>query len=182
MGLRICAVSRGYRYSEKKGDMVGSEYADTEIGYIGFMSFRDALASFASGGQFHDLMDDTYLGKSLTWCFNDEKTFVVATGNSYFSKEDFENNGAAIDAYLERLDTMGREFPKLRAVFSLIAHNDCEGEIPLAQCKEILPVLREFRKVDSTNYGYSAVNYNFTDELISVIEEAIAHRGKLYFC
>ena len=182
MGLDVYAVSRGYRYSEKKGDMIGSQYASAEIGYIGFLRFRNALVSFASGGQFRDIVDDTYLGKGLTWCFNDEKTFVVATGNSYFSKEDFEKNGAVIDAYLERLDIMGEEFPKLRAVFPLIAHSDCEGEIPLAQCKEILPVLREFRKVDSTNYGYARVAYNFTDELISVVEEAIAHRGKLYFC
>lgn len=112
MGLSVYAVSRGYRYSEKKGDMVGSQYASTEIGYIGFMRFRNALASFASGGRFHDIVDDTYLGKRLTWCFYDEKTFVVATGGSYFSEEDRKENGATIDAYLERLDTMGREFPK----------------------------------------------------------------------
>lgn len=182
MGLDVYAVSRGYRYSEEKDDMVGSQYASTEIGYIGFLRFRNALTSFASDGRFHDIMGDRYLGKKLTWCFNDEKTFVVATGGSYFSEEDRKENGAAIDAYLERLDAMGREFPKLLAVFPLIAHSDCAGEIPLDQCKGILPILREFRKVDSTNYGYSAWDYNFTDELISVVEEAIAHRGKLYFC
>lgn len=85
MGLDVYAVSRGYRYDDEKDDMVGSQYAGTEIGYIGFLRFRNALTSFASGGRFHDI-DDRYLGKSLVWCFYDDKTFVVATGSSYFER------------------------------------------------------------------------------------------------
>ena len=181
MGLNIAAVSRGYKYSEKKGDMVGSEYDSTIIGYIGFKFFRDALVSFASDGDIKDAVEYQYLGKSLCWCFSNNDTNVVANDKKDFSEGDFEKYGEEINEYLRKLDWLDEKYPKLRAIYPFIAHSDCQGEIPLEQCRQILPILREFRAADGRHYGYSGHDYNFTDRLISVVESAVSHRGKLYF-
>ena len=77
---------------------------------------------------------------------------------------------------------MKETYPKLYQVFPLVAHCDCEGEMSYKQCKRLLPVIKEFYEQDNRNYGYSGLDYNFTEEFISVLEEVISHRGKLYFC
>ena len=53
--------------------------------------------------------------------------------------------------------------------------------MPLNQCEQILPLIKEFYEQDKTNYGYSAWDYNFTEDLIAILEEIVNHKGKLLF-
>lgn len=184
MGLTLRAVSKGYHYSERKEDMVGKEYGlSTDIGYGGFYSIRIALANFASNGKFTDAFKDIYDdGSKLIDSFMDDNTLQICTDEEDFMAEDLTNSPEEIKAYKAKLAHMKETYPKLYQVFPLVAHRDCEGEMSYKQCKRLLPVIKEFYEQDNRNYGYSGLDYNFTEEFISVLEEVISHRGKLYFC
>lgn len=176
MGLTLSAVSKGYHYSEWKEDMVGKEYLSTDIGYGGFKFLRDALLKFASNGVYSNIVDDILQGKEFTWCWYKENTMVVI-----MHREDFEDAEEVDEDYLNKLEYLKVNYPKVYAIYPLLAHCDCEGEMPLSQCKMILPVIKEFYETDKSNYGYSGWDYNFTEEFIDILETIIQKKGKLYF-
>ena len=186
MGLTLRAVSKEYHYSKIKEDVVGKEYGlSTDIGYIGFKLFRDALVKFTTNGAYSDINKDKYFdGKyasDLVNSFIDDDSLQVCIDDEDFLSEDLEKYQDEVKQYKHKLFHMKEHYPKLYQVFPLIAHCDCDGEMPLKQCQMILPVIKEFYKQDTHNYGYSGWNYNFTEEFISILEEVISHRGKLYF-
>lgn len=183
MGLCIRAVSADYHYDEKIQDNVGEEYSDVDIGYIGFKLFRDSLVKYASNGRFNDSYKDKYDdGTHLCGNFYNDNDLRVCINEEDFTKEDLENGGEDLKIYFNKLNHMKKNYPKLYQVFPLFSHHDTEGEIPLEHCKMILPVIKEFYEHDKHNYGYSGWDYNFTEELINVLETAINHGGKLDFC
>lgn len=176
MGLTLSAVSKGYHYSKLKGDVVGKEYLSTDIGYFGFKFFRDALLKFASDGVYSDIAKDTLKGKEFTWCWYKDDTMAVI-----MRRDEFEEGDKVDEDYLNKLEYLKVNYPKVYAIYPLLAHCDCEGEMPLNQCKMILPVIKEFYKQDNHNYGYSGWDYNFTEEFINILETVIQKKGKLYF-
>ena len=141
MGLSICAVSKGYHWSKRLDDAVGKRYADVDIGYIGWKFFRDALLKFASNGVYSDITKDVLRGKEFTWCWWNSDTYAVLMTREEFSGEPDED-------YLDKLEYLKKEFPRVYAIYPLISHNDCEGELPLYQCKAVLPVIQEFFEQD----------------------------------
>ena len=178
MGLTLKAVSKDYHYDEE-GEGVGEEYSSTDIGYGGYKFFRDALLKFASNGKMMDIVC-RFEGKELTWCFYSSKTYIVVSSKEQLDDEDEGNE--KVKEYFKRLEKLKAEYPDVYEIFGFIAHNDCEGEIPLFQCEKLLPVLKRFYEVDKNNYGYSGWDYNFTEDLINVLEEVIENKGKLWFC
>lgn len=177
MGLTLTAVSKDYHYDEE-GEGVGEEYSSTDIGYIGYKIFRDALLNFASNGKMKDL-NCRFANKELTWCYYEPKTFIVTTSKEQFDDDDKINE--KIEEYFKRLEKLKEEYPDVYEIFGFIAHNDCEGEIPLFQCEMLLPVLKRFYEVDKNNYGYSGWEYNFAEDLINILEEVVEKKGKLWF-
>lgn len=183
MCLTLRAVSNGYHYSKTKEDVVGKEYGlSTDIGYGGFCAFRIALAAFASNGKFSDAFNDVYDdGTKLIEAFMNDSTLQICVDGEDFAAEDSTSRQEKTKAYKAKLAHMKDAYPKLYQVFPLVAHCDCEGEMPYKQCKMILPVIKEFYEQDNRNYGYPCLGYNFTEELIDILEEAVSHKGKLYF-
>lgn len=183
MGLCIEARSCKSHYSERLEEYTGKSYGSTDIGYFGFKFFRDALMKFATNGTFTDISKDKYFdGSNVIGGFMRDDTLAICMLREDFSENDIKEDFEAVVSYLNKLDDMKQKYPKLYSLFPLIAHCDCEGEIPYEQCRMILPVLKEFYETDKHNYGYSGWDYNFTEELINVITECIKHKGKLLFC
>lgn len=176
MGLTLCAVSKGYRYSKKKDDMIGKMFNSVDVGYGGFMSFRNALLKFASGGAFSHIVDDDLFGKSFSWCWFKDKTFVVI-----MTKEQLENDDDYDKEYFDKLNWLKNNYPKLYDIYPFLVHCDCEGEMPLEQVEKLLPIVKTFYTYNKHNYGYSAWEYNFTKEFIKVLSVVVEKKGKLYF-
>ncbi|MBR3208815.1 MAG: hypothetical protein IKF82_00960 [Bacilli bacterium] len=194
MGLTLSAVSKDYGYNEEKEDYIGEEYLSTDIGYGGFKVFRNNLIKWASNNKLND--ESTFEnGKfikgsetpdffqrnnqnKLYWGFHEEKTYVVAMEDD--GDEDDLKNKEWIK-YVEKLKALKEQYPKVYVLYPFLAHCDCEGEMPLEQCEQILPLIKEFHKIDNRSYGYSGWEYNFVEDFISILEEVVNHKGKLRF-
>ena len=194
MGLVLKAVSKDYGYNEEKDDYIGEGYLSTDIGYGGFKMFRNNLAKWAS----NNVADDTSLFINnkilpsgdvffsshndedyLAYCFYDSENYTVLMDFDQASEESKKNE--KFINYIKKLDFLKKEFPKLYTLYPFIFHCDCQGEVPLEQCEQILPLIKEFHETDNRSYGYSGWEYNFVEDLISVLEEVITHKGKLLF-
>ena len=178
MGLSIMAVNKNYGFTKCGDDKKKNEtFGSTDIGYIGYKIFRDNLIKFASDGRILSIDElELFFNKSY---FHNDKTFKIAL-ESDFATEELKDD--KVQAYIEKLKKIKSIYPKVYDIIPLVLHCDCEGEIPFSQIKPILPILNDFHKYDKSNYGYSGREYNFTEDLIEVIEEAIKNKGKLYFC
>ena len=190
MGLCISARSSDYKYiynyneetQEDEETEIGEDYyCDADIGYIGFKNFRDKLVEFATNGKFTDIANDKYDdGEPLCWAFYDDETYQIGIDKNIFTEEDLKKE--SIKKYLNKLNHMKENYPKLYQIFPFIAHSDCEGEVPYEQVLSAYPIIKEFYEVDKTNYGYWGKEYNFTECLLKTFETVIEKKGKLYFC
>lgn len=178
MGLTIVAISNDYKYDEEKDITIGEEYCSTDIGYGGFAQFRNDFTAFISG---NDLDSEAYfMDKELLWCYSkSEYPYNVITSREEFCHETLERQEAK--DYLYRMEGLKEEYPKVFSVYKFLAHNDCEGEIDLETCKNLLPLVEDFYKYNNKNYGYSAWDYNFTKDFIEILKEVVNHNGKLKF-
>lgn len=196
MGLTLTAVSADYGYTEDREEIIGEEYLSTDIGYGGFKNFRDALLRMVSGGAATD-NNCLFLRKKfipsgdmffqchkpqtdyLVYCFYDNKTKVVLTGSEGLDEDDLKNE--KVVNYLKKLEDLKESYPKVFDIYPFIAHTDCEGEMPLDQCEKLLPLVKEFYSANKGHYGYSGMDYNFTEDFIAILEEVVSHKGKLWF-
>ncbi len=195
MGLTLKAVSKDYGYDEEKDNYIGEEYLSTDIGYGGFKAFRENLAKWSSDNKADDMSlfinnkilpsGDVFFSRHnqeeyLGYCFYKGDTYVVLTDFDQGSEESKKNE--KFINYCKKLDFLKKEFPKLYTLYPFIFHVDSVGEMPLEQCEQILPLIKEFHKFDNRSYGYSAWKYNFVEDFIKILEEVIKHNGKLNFC
>ena len=194
MGLTLSAVSKDYGYNEEKDDYIGEKYLSTDVGYGGFKVFRNKLIQWASNNKLNDEstfengkfikgseMPDFFQRNNpnkLYWGFHEEKTYAVAMEDD--GDEDDLKNEKWIK-YVEKLKALKEQYPKVYVLYPFLSHCDCEGEMPLKQCEQILPLIKEFHKVDNRSYGYTGWEYNFVEDFISILEEVVNHKGKLLF-
>ncbi len=194
MGLTLRGVSKDYRYDEEKDEYIGDEYSSTDIGYGGFAAFRNNLTKWASEDKADDKSlfinnrispsGDVFFSRHnnedyLAYCFYDSETYVVLMDFEEGSEESKKSD--KFINYIKKLDFLKQEYPKLYTLYPFIFHCDCEGEMPTEQCEQILPLIKEFHKVDDRSYGYSAWEYNFVEDFIGILEEVVEHKGKLLF-
>lgn len=177
MGLSITGVSYDYKINEEEGDFEGEEFSSTDIGYFGYKFFRDALIEFCTDGRLN--LDSNYGGGPLAWCFYDDETYEILFEPEDFSEERLKN--PKVQEYQRKLNSLKKDYPKLYEVYDFVCHCDAEGIVPAKTCKRLLPILKEFYQADKKNYGYSGWDYNFTENLISILEEVVQVGGKLYF-
>lgn len=194
MGLTLRGVSKDYKYDEEKDEYIGDEYSSTDIGYGGFAAFRNNLTKWASEDKADDKSlfinnrispsGDVFFSRHnsedyLAYCFYDSETYEVLMDFNQGSEENRKSE--KFINYIKKLDFLKQEYPKLHTLYPFIFHCDCEGEIPTEQCEQILPLIKEFHKVDNRSYGYSAWEYNFVEDFITILEEVVEHKGKLLF-
>jgi len=194
MGLQLRAVSADYGYSQEQECYVGEEYLSTDTGYGGFKLFRNNLILWASNNKLND--ESTFENgefikgseipdffqrndqNKLYWGFHETKTYVTAMEDDG-DEEDLKNKEWV--KYTEKLKALKEQYPKVYILYPFLSHCDCQGEMPLKQCEQILPLIKAFHEVDNRSYGYSAWKYNFVEDFIKVLEEVVTRKGKLFF-
>lgn len=195
MGLTLRAVSKDYGYDEEKDEEIGEEYSSTDTGYGSFRAFRNNLIKWAT----NDVADDNSLfidnrilpgeesflshrpaEQFLSYCFYDSEDFSVRMSLEEGSTES-QQNPKFID-YIKKLEFLKESYPKLYILYPFVYHCDCDGKMPFSQCKQILPLIKEFHKFDDRSYGYGAWGYNFVEDFIQILEDVVDHNGVLQFC
>lgn len=194
MGLTLRAVSKDYGYDEEQDDYVGETYSSTDIGYGSFRAFRNNLIKWATNNVADDNSlfinnkilpgEESFLSRRpaeqfLAYCFYDSEDFTVRMDLEEGSVES-QQNPKFID-YIKKLEFLKENYPKLYTLYPFVYHCDCEGKMPFSQCKQILPLIKEFHEFDDRSYGYGAWRYNFVEDFIQILEDVVAHKGELYF-
>jgi hypothetical protein len=195
MGVTLKAVSADYGYAREQDDYIGEIYLSTDTGHGKFRTFRNNLIKWATDNKADDMSvlvnneilpsNDSPLRPThedeeyLDYCYYDENFSICMTPDDAAletrQKEDFVK-------YMEKLDFLKENYPKLYTIYPFAYHCDCEGEMPFKQCEQVLPLIKEFHEFDNRSYGYSAWEYNFVEDFIKILEEVVAHKGKLLFC
>jgi hypothetical protein len=194
MGLTLRAVSKDYGYDEEKDEDIGEVYSSTDTGYGSFRAFRNNLIKWAT----NDAADDNSLfinnkilpgeesffsrrpaDEFLAYCFYDSEDFVIRMELEEGSKESQQN--PKFINYIKKLEFLKEAYPKLYTLYPFVYHCDCEGKMPLNQCKQILPLIKEFHEFDKRSYGYSGWEYNFVKDFIQILEDVVNHEGELDF-
>jgi hypothetical protein len=177
MGLSLKAVSKDYHYDEEVEDYVGEyESLTTDIGYFGYKFFRDDLIKYCTNGKYENIKEVFYVFD----CYQDTETYKIAMIEKDFEEQELQDE--AVQKYLIKLNHLKNVCPKLYNCYPFVMHNDCEGEIPYEQLESVLPILQEYKQ-EHTNkkYGYGGWDYDWLQDLIDIIEEAIEMKGKLMF-
>lgn len=171
MGLDLIAVTK----------KLNKERDSVQIGYIGFMEFRQDLMSFVSHGHFENLLTGLYDdGRKIALAYQNDKTGIICESEKDFTKK--ELNDPNVQKYLRRLKHMKLYYPKLRKIYGFLVHSDCEGELSRTQCINLLKIVKEFYSYSKRNYGYKNIGYNFTQRFIRVLEKSIKmYGGKIIY-
>lgn len=177
MGLSLEAVSKDWHYDEQLEEYVGETGSlSTDIGYIGYKFFRDDLIEYCTNGRFNRLET---LGEVIG-AYEDKKTYKIAMTKEDFEKEELQDK--EVLRYLQKLDWLKSISQKMYDCFPFIMHCDCDGEIPYTQLEKVLPILEEYKqKYSNKKYGYSGHKYDWLQDLIDIVKEAIEMKGKLWF-
>lgn len=179
MGLSLSAVNRDYGFTEDGDDKKGNEcYCSTDTGYSSYKFFREDFMKFLTDGRIENF-DELFSAKYLPngYWYNDKYTVLMCI-------EDFEEDNRdnpKVKDYLDRLEKIKEEFLDLFDCLPFIMHNDCEGEMPYEQLVSLVPHLKFYHEQTGKAWGYSGWDYDFVQDLIDCCEEAIEHKGKLYF-
>lgn len=178
MGLSLCAVNKNYGFT-KDGDEKedNEEYISTDTGYSSYKFFREDFMKFLTGG---DICSFDDLRAVFGDYFYDDKTYVVPMSTNDFDEEAREI--PEVKDYIDRLGRLSTKYPKLYDCFAFIEHCDCEGEMPYEQLVSLVPHLKAYHEQSNKKWGYQAWDYDWVQDLIACCEEAIKHKGKLYFC
>jgi hypothetical protein len=177
MGLTLSATSKDFHYDEKIGDYVGETGSlSTDIGYFSYKFFRDDLIKYCTKGIYKSI-EDVF---GVFECYQDDETYKVATIEEDFTQEELKDE--QVEKYLIRLKHLKNACPKLYDCFPFVMHCDCDGEMPYTQLENVLPILQEYKAVEpNKQYGYKARKYDFLQDLIDIIKQAIEMKGKLRF-
>lgn len=195
MGLTLRAVSKDYRYDEEKDEYIGEAYSSTDTGYGLFRTFRNNLIKWVTDGVADDNSlfinnkilpgEESFLSRRpadqfLAYCFYDSDDYTVRM--SFEEAGEGSQQDPKFIEYIKKLEFLKENYPKLYTLYPFVFHCDCEGKMPLSQCKQILPLIKEFHEFDNKSYGYVGWKYNFVEDFIRILEDVINHEGELNFC
>lgn len=168
MGLDLIAVNKNYGFN-KDGDDLEENIIYSEVGfaYSSYKRLRDDFLKYLTNNSISSLEDlDNYIGD---YYITDRTTYKVNVVKEDFEVE--ELNDLSVIEYLNKLDKLKIQFPKVYDCFAFIMHCDCEGEISYEQLLPLFPHLKMF--IEGKNQRLNT--------LLEVVKDVIDNKGKLYF-
>jgi len=174
MGLYLMSVNKNYGHNkdgeEKK---TNKEYCNCSFGYWGYKFLRDNIIKYLSNNKVSSLEELGLLTNNKCW--HDDKTYEV---HIYLEEFEFElRNNKELLSYLVDIQKIKNDYPKLYDCYTWLMHCDCDGEIPYEQLIPVVPHIKEYMLMGTSNKEIEQVN-----ELIKCMQSAIDNKGKLYFC
>ena len=168
MGLDIKCISKDYE--DDDGQIAFDN--NCHIGYFGFYDFRNDIVKLYLDLPKIDCLDllfDNVLG---------EEDGSVCTLQTY--DDGIETKIKKRDKiYYNELLALKKIYPKYYSLHALVAHCDCDGEIPTYQCKEMIKPLKQL-KIDFAEEERKRWE-EFIDKLVELMEKAVEINGRLLF-
>lgn len=180
MGMQIKAVSKRYRYSKRREEYVGSEYAETEsISYARFYAYREYLTRTMSLGMIDGINAITYKYGMDGMHAGNLKTGEIFTSRNF--PRHMRSPRYKYYGYWQLFKQFITDFPELEDLWPFLCHSDCDGTMGWRQAKTLIPYLKLFQNaVDIfTPPAYRLDFIGFSDQLIDCCEAVVRHKGKL---
>lgn len=174
MGLNLSSVNKTYGF-KKDGDEYknNKEYFNRRISYGGYKFFRDDMVKFLTDNKLEKIEDFEIYFSNNYWY--DDETFIIPMLEKDFTALDINNENKK--KWLNTLQKLKLDFPKLYDCFAWLHHCDCEGIMYPNQLKPTISHLETFIK--NMKEDYWAKDYAIS--LLEIFKSVIDNDGKLYF-
>ncbi len=192
MGLTLKAVNKDYGFKkviDEDGDYeylekeTNEEYLSTDIGYVGFMSYRTEIAKFFGIEKYYEPSlygnPKGFLGEFGVYFYN-SNDYGLLYSEDEADEEDLQH--PKFNEYMQKMARISKE--KYYNILPLLLHSDCDGEMPLRDVKRIYPKIKEFHekcRKSNVDFGYSGWDYSFINDFEKILELCIKNQGKLIF-